>query len=117
MDDTRPTNLDDEPNGWYLLSALGDHPKTRILAALLTNADMAFSLSDVALMAATDRSTVSEHLPALVAQDIVIEALKDDETPLYQINKESAAAESLARFEWDLIKADAEREHEYDAAA
>lgn len=98
------------PEGSVAISVLGDHPKTRILLALLTDPNRDYNVTDIARLAATDRSTVYRHLDELLHLGLVIETRKSGNAPMYQLNPESEAASVFGRFEWELVQALGETE-------
>ena len=100
------------PEGSVVIDVLGDHPKTRILLALLTDPDRDYNVSDIARLAATDRSTVYRHLDDLIDIGLVRRTRKSGNAPMYQIDEESDAARAFGRFEWEVIKALGDRESE-----
>lgn len=93
------------PEGSVVIDVLGDHPKTRILLALLTDPDRDYNVTDIARLADTDRSTVYRHIDALLERGLVAQTRKAGNAPMYQINHESDAAQAFGRFEWEVIKA------------
>lgn len=100
------------PEGSVVLDVLGDHPKTRILLALLTNPDRDYNVTDIATLADTDRSTVYRHLDDLLDVELVVQTRKAGNAPMYQLNKESEAAQAFGQFEWKLVTTLGEREAE-----
>jgi DNA-binding transcriptional ArsR family regulator len=98
------------PEGSVVIDVLGDHPKTRILLALLTDPDRDYNMTDIARLADTDRSTVYRHIDDLLDTGLVTQTRKAGNAPMYQINHDSDAARAFGRFEWEVIKALGERE-------
>lgn len=98
------------PEGSVVIDVLGDHPKTRILLALLTDPDRDYNVSDIARLADTDRSTIYRHLDDLLEYGLVVQTRKAGNAPMYQINHESDAARAFGQFEWEVIKALGEKE-------
>ena len=93
------------PEGSVVINVLGDHPKTRILLALLTDPDRDYNMSDIADLADTDRSTVYRHIDDLIEIGLIAETRKAGNAQMYQINRDSAAAQAFGTFEWEVIKA------------
>jgi len=98
------------PEGSVVIDVLGDHPKTRILLAVLTDPDRDYNMTDIAELAATDRSTVYRHIDDLIDMGLIEQTRQAGNAPMYQINHDSAAAKAFGRFEWELIKALGEQE-------
>lgn len=98
------------PEGGVVIEVLGDHPKTRILLALLTDPDRDYNVTDIARLAGTDRSTVYRHIDSLIEFGLIERTRKSGNAPMYQINHESAAAEAFSHFEWKVIEALGDRE-------
>jgi Fe2+ or Zn2+ uptake regulation protein len=92
------------------MDVLGDHPKTRILLAALTDPERDYNVTDLAELADTDRATVYRHLDDLLEYGLLTQTRKAGNAKMYQINQESDAAEAFASFEWELIKSLGERE-------
>ncbi|ELY91427.1 winged helix-turn-helix domain-containing protein [Natrialba taiwanensis] len=102
---TKSKTMDDEPEGQVVLGLLGDHPKTKMLLALLTNPDRDYNLSDIARMADADRSTIHRHIDDLLEYGVIKKTRKAGNAWMYQIDKDNGAAEAFANFEWEAIKA------------
>lgn len=100
-----PTVENVGPEGSAVIDVLGDHPKTRILLALLTDPDRDYNVTDVARLADTDRSTVYRHIDDLIDIGLVERTRKSGNAPMYQIDRENDAAEAFATFEWEVIRA------------
>jgi predicted transcriptional regulator len=94
-----------EPEGTVVLGVLGDHPKTRILLALLTDPDRDYNMTDIARLSDTDRSTVHRHMGDLLEYGVIAKTRKAGNAWMYQINRDNGAAEAFATFEWEAIKA------------
>ena len=107
--DTSPTGDDtNEPEGSVVIGVLGDHPKTRILLALLTNPDRGYNMTEIGQLSDTDRSTVYRHMDDLLEYGVVKKTRKIGNSWLYQINRDNGAAEAFATFEYEAIQALAE---------
>lgn len=96
-----------------LTDVLGNHPKTKILIALIAEADQDLNPSDIAHLAGINRGTVYQHIDDLVAYDLVVQTRQVGNSQLYQINRESPV-EDLAKLEWGLVEFLAEREQHGD---
>ena len=90
--------------GTVLTEVLGGHAKVKILVALLGENDRDLNVSDIARLAGIDRSTFYEHVDDLVAYGLVEQTRTVGNSKMYRINRDSAAAEDLARMEWDLLE-------------
>ena len=100
----------DDPEGSVVVDVLGDHPKTRILLAVLTDPDRDYNMSDIAELADTDRSTVYRHIDDLIEMGLIKQTRKAGNAPMYQINQDNGAAQAFGKFEWEVIKALGESE-------
>jgi len=102
------TNPDVKPGGGSfaeqtaLTELLGNHPKVKILAVLLSEG-RDINVSQIAEQAGMSRSTVYDHIEDLQAMEVVEQTRKISGSPLYQINKDSDVAEQLHKLEWTLI--------------
>ncbi len=84
-----------------LVKLLGDHPRVKILAALISENDSEIQISDLCNQAGLHRSTIAPELEELHRMGIV--KLPDEEK--VRINRDSEAAEKLAELEWKAIDA------------
>lgn len=82
----------------------GDTPKTKIIAALLSEASRDINISDIARLAGVSRSAVYEHLDDLIDLNIVEETREMGGSTLYQINTESALVEQIAELEASFLE-------------
>lgn len=85
-----------------LTSLFGTHPKTKILAALLSES-RDVNVTRIAELAGVSRSTVYDHLDDLEELRVVEQTRTVGGSPLYQINRNSDVAKKLAQLEWDLL--------------
>lgn len=97
-----------------LLDVLGDHPKTRILSALLADHDHDLNPTDIARLAGLERSTVYNHIDDLLAYRLVEQTRTVGNSTMYQLNEDSDAAKRLAAFEWALVELVADLEEAGD---
>jgi DNA-binding transcriptional ArsR family regulator len=88
-----------------LTDVLGNHAKVKMLVALLGESDQDLNATELARLAGIDRSTFYEHIDDLLAYGIVEETRQVANSQMYKLNRNSDAAEDLARLEWDLIEA------------
>lgn len=110
LSDATPDGREGGPEGQVVVDVLGDHPKTRILLAALTEPDRDYNVTDLARLADTDRATIYRHLDPLLELELLERTRTVGNAPMYQINHDSDAAAAFARFEWELIRALGERE-------
>lgn len=89
--------------GSALTRLFGNHPKVKILAALLSESDRDITKSDIAELAGVHRTTVYDHLEDLEELGVVEETRRVKGSPMYQINRDSKVAEDVAQLEWDLM--------------
>lgn len=87
-----------------LVSVLGDHPKTKILAAFLGNPDIEFSTTKIADHAGLELETVDQYLDTLRGWGVIEETHQSGSSRQYSLNTDSEAAEALAKFEWKLVE-------------
>lgn len=94
--------------GQMITEVLGDHPKTKMLAVLLsTGQDL--TITQLANQSGITRTTVYRHIDPLLKVGLIEESRTDGNSTYYQINQESDLARELARFEWELVD---ENEHD-----
>lgn len=104
------TNERDSGDGGYvtgdhlLTDVLGDHPKTKILAAFVGNPDIDYNVTEIAEASNLKRDTVYKYLDTLRGWGLIKKTRRVGNSQMYALNKESEAAESLAQFEWRLMK-------------
>lgn len=90
-------------DGAVMVKALGNHPKAKILAALLGDHDRDLNASDIANIAGIERSTFYTHIDMLLDFGLVTLTREVGNSKMYAINKDSEAAKALAQFEWNLL--------------
>jgi predicted ArsR family transcriptional regulator len=98
---TEETYADDT----VLTKLLGESPKVKIIASLLSENDVDLNVTDIADLAGLHRTTVYDHIDDLIDLDVVVETRTVGGSPMYQINRDSDVAEDLAQLEWDLLDA------------
>ena len=88
-----------------LLSVLGDHPRTRILAVFIGNPEMDFTPAEIVSNAGIEPNDIDieQHLNEL-AEVNIIDVDDTSNHDQYAMNTDNDAAESLAKIEWDLVK-------------
>lgn len=87
-----------------LTELFGDHPKVKILAALLSESEHDITISDIARLADVHRTTVYDHLDDLTALGVVEHTRKAGGSPLFQINKESPITNHISKLEMKLLE-------------
>jgi len=87
-----------------LVSVLGDHPKTKILAAFIGNPDIDFNSTKIADYTGLESETVDEYLDTLRGWGLIEETQQRGNSRQYSLNTDSEAAEVLAKFEWKLVE-------------
>lgn len=85
-----------------LTQLLGNHPKVKILAALLSEGND-INVSRIAELAGMSRSTVYNHIDHLINLGVVEHTRDISGSPMYEINRDSEVAKDLAQLEWNLI--------------
>ena len=98
-------HLDDEAamEHTVLTDVLGPHAKVKLLTALLSENNRDRNATEIARLAGIDRSTFYDHIDDLLAYDLVVETRQVGNSQMYRINRDSDAAEALAKFEWELL--------------
>lgn len=97
-------------DGTILVDVLGGGTKVRILEVLLSEYDRDLNASDISRLAGIGTSSFYNHIDTLRAYGLVEQTRTVGNSPMYQINTESEAAQALARFDWKLIKTVGEKE-------
>ncbi|OAQ51390.1 hypothetical protein HTG_17005 [Natrinema mahii] len=85
-----------------LTDVLGDHPKVRILAVLLSESRRDLNPSDIARLAGIERSTFYDHRKDLLNYGLIEETRTVGNSTMYQINKDSDAAQALGEFDHEV---------------
>lgn len=95
-----------------LVDALGSPTKIRTLAVLISESDRDLSPSEICEQAGIGSSSFYHHIEDLLTYDLVNKTRKVGNSPMYQINTDSEAAEALATFEWKLLEFLAQKEED-----
>lgn len=103
--DAWETEMESYADDTVLTDVLGPHAKVKILTVLIADNDRDLNPTEIARLAGIDRSTFYEHIDDLLAYDLVEQTRTVGNSPMYRINRDSAAAGDLAQFEWDLLDA------------
>lgn len=90
-------------DGTMFVDVLGNEAQIRILEVLLASPNTDYNISDIARLAGIECSTVYNHIDTLRRWDLVEKTRMAGNSPMYQINQDSDAAQSLAQFSWDLV--------------
>lgn len=108
MSEHAPDEPDDDSyaEGTPLTNILGDHPKVKIIAALLGETDRDVNKSDLARLAGISRSAVYSHLDDLISRGIVTETRESSGHQMYQLNLDATEVELLAELEKEILKRD-----------
>lgn len=97
------TTGDAYAEGTYLVDILGDPSKVKILATMLGDYNQDLTASDIARMSGIDRTTFYDHIEKILDYGLVKITREVGNSKMYQINKDSEAAQALAEFEWKLL--------------
>lgn len=100
----------DHAESTVLVDALGGNAKVRILAVLVSEYDRDLNPTEICEQAGIGSSTFYNHIDDLRRWGLVEQTRMAGNSPMYQINHDSEAAERFANFEWGLIKFLAEKE-------
>jgi DNA-binding transcriptional ArsR family regulator len=104
--DTKPEDPSDEAHvtdEHVLVSVLGDHPKTKILATFIGNPEMDFNVTEIAEYSNLKRDTVYKYLDTLKGWGLIEETRRVGNSQMYALNTENDANEAFAKFEWELL--------------
>lgn len=93
-----------------LVDALGGNAKIRILSVLVSEYDRDLNATEICGKAGIGSSTFYNHIDDLRRWGLVEQTRMAGNSPMYQINHDSEAAERFANFEWELITFLAEKE-------
>lgn len=105
-------NIEAAAEDTIMTDVLGGHAKVRILITLIGEADQDLNATEIARLAGIDRSTFYEHIDDLLGYGLVEQTRQVGNSQMYRINQDSAAAEHLAKMEWELFEVLAEAEEE-----
>lgn len=86
-----------------LTDVIGNHAKVKLLVVLLSHHDRDLNPTEISRMAGIDRSTFYEHVDDLLAYGLIEQTRTVGNSPMYRIDRDSAAAEALAQMEWALL--------------
>lgn len=81
----------------------GDSPKTKLIAAMLSEADKDINISEISRLSGVSRNTVYEHIDDLVKLNIVIKTREMNGGTLYQINTNNEIVRDIAKIEQKLV--------------
>lgn len=81
-----------------------DEAKVRILEVLLSEADNDMNPTRICELAGVSSSSFYNHIDDLRRWGLVKKTRMAGNSPMYQINQENKAAQSIAKFSWDLIE-------------
>lgn len=85
--------------GTPLTQVFGDSPKTKIIAALLSEYNRDINISDISRLSGVSRSAIYDHIDQLVDIGIVKQTRKMGGSKLYQINTDSEIVQHIADIE------------------
>lgn len=97
-------------DGTTLVNVLGTPARVRILAVLTSETDRDLNPTQIIEQAGIGSSAFYEHIDDLRAWGLVEKTRMAGNSPMYQLNTESKAAQHLGKFEWALIKHTVEKE-------
>lgn len=83
---------------------MGDSPTIRVLDYLLTERDLDFSLTDIAINAYIGRATLYRILDNLILYQIIIPTRVIGKAKLYKLNKENKVIKKLIEIDDMLVK-------------
>jgi len=97
-------------DGTMFVDILGDETKVRILEVLISEADRDLNTDAICKQAGIGTSSFYNHIEDLLGWELVSKSRMVGNSPMYEINRESKAAEKLAEFDWALVEYIAEKE-------
>lgn len=86
-----------------LSTLLGEGPRVKILAVLLAEGRDT-NVTTIADLGGMSRSSVYRHIDTLIDLGVVEQTREVSGSPLYQLNRDSQAAERLAQLEYELVE-------------
>lgn len=89
-----------------LTRIFGDTPKTKIIAALLSEYNRDITISDISDLSGVSRSAIYNHIDDLVDLGIVKETREMGGSTLYQINTDSEIVQRVAEIESIIVAQD-----------
>lgn len=98
--------------GLPFTDVFGQHPKTKILGAMLNESDSSltnFSANEITRITGIDRETFDEHIDDLLAYEIVVEAGEMNDSTMYDLNDGHTIVDDLMEINSDLIDYTAEQ--------
>jgi DNA-binding transcriptional ArsR family regulator len=90
-----------------LTDVFGDHPKTRIISALLSESQdptTDFSVSEITRIAGVDSNAVAEHVDDLRSYGVIIETDELDDEATYRLDDERAVVADIRQLYEDLFE-------------
>lgn len=105
-------DMEDEAyaDGTVLVDVLGDEARVRILEVLLSESNNDMNPTRICDLAGISSSSFYNHIDELRRWGLVEKTRMAGNSPMYQINKDSEAAKSIAKFSWDLVDFFGEKE-------
>lgn len=82
----------------------GDHPESKLVAAILSERDQEINISDWARLAGVSRSPLYNHLDSLLEHGVVELGQKDGSSQLYRLNRGTKVVELLVKLESRLLQ-------------
>lgn len=104
------TNDEAYADGTVLVDVIGDEAPVRILEVLLSESNNDMNPTRIIDLAGISSSSFYNHIDTLRRWNLVKKTRMAGNSPMYQINQESDAAKSIAKFSWDLIDYFGEKE-------
>ena len=86
--------------GTPLTALFGNHPKTKIIATLLSEKEHDVNISEIARMSGMARSTVYEHIDDLVELGVVENTREVSMGQMYKIAEDDDLVELIDALEW-----------------
>ena len=91
-------------NESLFIAYMGDSPTIRVLDYLLTERDLDFSLTDIALEANIGRATLYRILENLIKYKIIVPTRIIGKAKLYKLNNENKVIKKLIEIDDMLVK-------------
>lgn len=87
-----------------LVKIFGDHPKARIISALLSEKEYDINISDLARLSGASRSSIYDHIDELIEMNIVKKTRKSGNSQMYAINTDDELVQKIEETEAQGLK-------------
>ncbi|NKE37999.1 hypothetical protein GWG54_19830 [Natronococcus sp. JC468] len=94
-----------------MTDVFGTHPKTKIIGALLTEAEdpvTHFSANEIGRIAGVDADSVEDHVADLVAYGLVVETDELEDRATYKLDEDGQIVDDIRRLSEHLLERESE---------